>query len=50
MKGELLGGLDIVKEMIESGELKEMLPSAEDLNTRFIYSLLVIHTDMSSHP
>jgi len=34
VKGELLGGLDIVKEMIESGELKEMLPSAEDLNTR----------------
>ncbi|KAK3725617.1 hypothetical protein RRG08_043034 [Elysia crispata] len=34
VKGELLGGLDIVKEMVESGELKEALPSAEDLNTR----------------
>lgn len=26
VNGELLGGLDIVKEMIESGELQEMLP------------------------
>ncbi|GFO42028.1 glutaredoxin-3 [Plakobranchus ocellatus] len=34
VKGELLGGLDIVKEMVESGELKEALPTAEDLNTR----------------
>ncbi|GFS20946.1 glutaredoxin-3 [Elysia marginata] len=33
-KGELLGGLDIVKEMVESGELKEALPKAEDLNAR----------------
>ncbi|RUS90030.1 hypothetical protein EGW08_002217, partial [Elysia chlorotica] len=32
--GELLGGLDIVKEMVESGELKEALPSVEDLNKR----------------
>ena len=33
-KGELLGGLDIVKELIESGELKSMLPTEEDLNSR----------------
>jgi len=34
VNGELLGGLDIIKEMIESGELKEMIPSPEDLNTK----------------
>lgn len=34
VKGELLGGLDIVKEMVESGELKDMIPKTEDLNTR----------------
>jgi len=34
VKGELIGGLDIVKEMIESGELKDVMPTAEDLNTR----------------
>ncbi|ELU04110.1 hypothetical protein CAPTEDRAFT_149217 [Capitella teleta] len=33
-KGELLGGLDIVKEMVESGELKLMLPAAESLDDR----------------
>lgn len=27
--GELVGGLDIVKEMVESGELKEMLEEAK---------------------
>eukprot|EP00127_Corallochytrium_limacisporum_P005926 Clim_evm3s215 gene=Clim_evmTU3s215 len=35
--GELIGGLDIVKEMIESGEFAETIPDAakkEDLNTR----------------
>ena len=35
VKGELIGGLDIVKEMIESGELKDVMPTAEDLNTRY---------------
>jgi len=34
VKGELLGGLDIVKEMVESGEIKDLVPSAEDLNAR----------------
>ncbi|CAL1537668.1 unnamed protein product [Lymnaea stagnalis] len=34
VKGELLGGLDIVKEMVESGELKDIVPKTEDLNTR----------------
>jgi len=32
--GELIGGLDIVKELAESGELTDMLPKKEDLNTR----------------
>ena len=27
--GELVGGLDIVKDMVESGELKEMLEEAK---------------------
>ncbi|KAH9503277.1 Glutaredoxin 3 [Bulinus truncatus] len=34
IKGELIGGLDIVKEMVESGELKDLAPKEEDLNTR----------------
>ncbi|KAJ3092966.1 Glutaredoxin 3 [Quaeritorhiza haematococci] len=34
VQGELIGGLDIVKEMIEAGELQKMLPKEEDLNTR----------------
>ncbi|KAJ3169249.1 Glutaredoxin 3 [Geranomyces variabilis] len=32
--GSLVGGLDIVKEMIESGEFQTMVPAEEDLNTR----------------
>lgn len=32
--GELVGGLDIIKELIESGEFKDMLPKAEDINQR----------------
>jgi glutaredoxin-related protein len=27
IQGELVGGLDIVKELLESGEFKEMLPA-----------------------
>jgi len=34
LKGELLGGLDILKELIESGEFQTMAPKAEDLNER----------------
>ncbi|KAK0057643.1 glutaredoxin-3 [Biomphalaria pfeifferi] len=34
IKGELIGGLDVVKEMVESGELKDLAPKEEDLNTR----------------
>ncbi|XP_059157104.1 glutaredoxin-3-like [Physella acuta] len=34
IKGELIGGLDIVKEMVESGELKDLVPKVEDLNSR----------------
>lgn len=34
VNGELIGGLDILKEMVESGELKSLLPSEEDLDTR----------------
>lgn len=34
VNGELLGGLDIIKELIENGEFKDMLPKPEDLNKR----------------
>ncbi|KAJ3009054.1 Glutaredoxin 3 [Thoreauomyces humboldtii] len=34
VRGELVGGLDIVKEMVESGEFQKMVPAEEDLNTR----------------
>jgi len=32
--GDLVGGLDIVNEMVESGQIKDVLPSAESLNDR----------------
>lgn len=32
--GELLGGLDIVKELVEAGELVESLPVQENLDDR----------------
>lgn len=34
VNGELVGGLDIIKELVENDELKEMLPKPEDLNKR----------------
>ncbi|KAI8816605.1 thioredoxin-like protein [Fimicolochytrium jonesii] len=34
VNGELIGGLDILKEMIESGEFQKLAPAEEDLNTR----------------
>ncbi|RHZ72249.1 hypothetical protein Glove_243g41 [Diversispora epigaea] len=34
IKGEIIGGLDIVKELVESGEFKNMLPKEKDLNER----------------
>ena len=34
VNGELIGGLDILKEMIETGDFQAMLPEEEDLNTR----------------
>ncbi|KAI7867720.1 thioredoxin-like protein [Spinellus fusiger] len=34
INGELMGGLDIIKEMIESGEFQEAIPEEKDLNTR----------------
>ncbi|KAK7485904.1 hypothetical protein BaRGS_00022899 [Batillaria attramentaria] len=34
VNGELIGGLDILKEMVESGELQSVLPAEEDLDTR----------------
>lgn len=37
-KGELLGGLDIVKELAESGELKEQLPKQTSLEDRYFLS------------
>ena len=33
-KGELLGGLDIVKELVESGELHDQLPKQQSLEDR----------------
>ena len=48
MKGELLGGLDIVKEMVESGEIKDLVPSAEDLNARY-YFVVNIPTELKEH-
>jgi Grx4 family monothiol glutaredoxin len=35
INGELVGGLDILKELIESGEFDEMLPKKEDIVDRF---------------
>ena len=32
--GELIGGLDIVKELVESGELESQLPQQESLEDR----------------
>ncbi|KAJ3282875.1 Glutaredoxin 3 [Blyttiomyces sp. JEL0837] len=34
INGELVGGLDIVKEMVASGEFQKMLPEEESLNSR----------------
>jgi Grx4 family monothiol glutaredoxin len=34
VKGKLIGGLDIVREMAEEGELKSVIPVEKDLNTR----------------
>jgi hypothetical protein len=34
VNGELIGGLDILKELIASGEFQQMIPQEEDLNTR----------------
>jgi hypothetical protein len=35
INGELIGGLDIVKEMDESGELEKLLPKKATLETRY---------------
>ncbi|OZJ03447.1 hypothetical protein BZG36_03178 [Bifiguratus adelaidae] len=34
VNGEFIGGLDIIKELVESGEFKSLLPAEKDLNTR----------------
>ncbi|KNE70825.1 Grx4 family monothiol glutaredoxin [Allomyces macrogynus ATCC 38327] len=34
INGELIGGLDILKELDATGELQELIPTDEDLNTR----------------
>lgn len=34
VNGELMGGLDIIKEMIASGEFQDVLPKEKDLSTR----------------
>ncbi|KAI8896539.1 thioredoxin-like protein [Globomyces pollinis-pini] len=33
VNGELIGGLDILKELVESGEFQKMIPAEDDLNT-----------------
>lgn len=43
VNGELIGGLDIVREMAESGELDDVVPKKGDLNARL--SMLI-----NSHP
>lgn len=35
VRGELLGGLDIVKELDQGGELADQLPVRKDLNSRY---------------
>nr|KAJ3420791.1 Glutaredoxin 3 [Polyrhizophydium stewartii] len=34
VNGELIGGLDILKELVASGELQQMIPKPDDLPTR----------------
>jgi hypothetical protein len=34
---ELIGGLDIVKELVESGEFKSVMPQQESLNDKLVY-------------
>ena len=34
IEGELIGGLDIMKELVESGEFKSMLPKQESMEER----------------
>jgi glutaredoxin-related protein len=34
--GELIGGLDIIKELVESGELESQLPQQENLEDRYV--------------
>ena len=34
VKGEFVGGLDVVKEMIASGEFQALVPAEKDLKTR----------------
>ncbi|CAG8508699.1 639_t:CDS:2 [Ambispora leptoticha] len=34
VNGELVGGLDIIKELVASGEFQSMIPKAKDLNER----------------
>ncbi|XP_067656316.1 uncharacterized protein [Haliotis asinina] len=45
VSGELLGGLDIVKELVESGELESQLPVQVKLEDR-----LSLHVDKSTQP
>ena len=34
INGELVGGLDVIKELVASGELKDMVPKEKDINER----------------
>ena len=42
VNGELLGGVDIVKELVESGEFKDQLPKQESLEDRYMYFVVQI--------
>ena len=46
LDGELVGGLDILKEMHENGELVTTLPVKQSLNTRLKY---IIHSHKVYH-
>ena len=39
--GELIGGLDIIKEMVASGDLQEMLPKKQSLDDKLKVGNLV---------
>ena len=41
VNGELIGGLDIVKEMVEQGEFKDILPKHVSIKGYFCYHIFI---------